>query len=92
MAITTTCKATYSLKPETAARVQELAAKWGVSKSEVIRRAVHDLDYGDGPPVKMTPLEALKKLQAQDGLTKMKAKKFNDEIRISRRASGRKRG
>lgn len=92
MAITTTCKVTYSLKPETAARVQELAMKWGVPKSEVIRRAVHDLDYSDGPPLRPTPLEALRELQSQAGLTREKARKFNEEIKMSRHASGRKRG
>jgi predicted transcriptional regulator len=87
-----TSKVTYSLKPETVDRVQELAIAWGVPKSEVIRRAVHDLDYSDGASLKLTPLEALKKLQTQAGLTKAEAKKFSDEVRISRRASGRKRG
>ncbi len=50
MAITT-CKVTYSLRPETVDRVQELATQWGVPKSEVIRRVVEqakDLPADDG--------------------------------------------
>jgi len=35
MAVTTS-KVTYSLKPETVDRVQELATAWGVPKSEVL--------------------------------------------------------
>ena len=33
-------KSTYSLDPETVRRVERLAARWKVSKSEVLRRAV----------------------------------------------------
>ena len=42
MAVTTS-KVTYSLKPETVDRVQELTTAWGVAKSDVIRRAVDKL-------------------------------------------------
>ena len=91
MAVTTS-KVTYSLKPETVDRVQELATAWGVPKSEVIRRAVHDLKDSDNVSAKLTPLQALKELQAHAGLTKAQARKLNDEVLSSRRASGRKRG
>ena len=92
MAITPACKVTYSLRPETVAQVEELAVKWGVPKSEVIRRAVHGINQGNVVVSKLTPLEALKELQNHAGLTKAKAKKFMDEVQLSRRAAGRKRG
>jgi predicted transcriptional regulator len=91
MAVTTS-KVTYSLKPETVDRVQELATAWGVPKSEVIRRAVHDLKDSENVEVKPTPLQALKELQSYAGLTKAQAKKMNEEVSSSRLASGRKRG
>lgn len=92
MAITTTCKVTYSLKPETVARVQELATKWGVPKSEVIRRVVDKLHSDSVMAGRITPLEALRKLKTHAGITKAQARKFKSEIELSRRASGQKRG
>jgi len=91
MAVTTS-KVTYSLKPETVDRVQELATAWGVPKSEVIRRAVHDLKESDNIAAKPTPLQALRELQARAGLTKAQAREINKEVVSSRRASGQKRG
>jgi hypothetical protein len=54
MAITT-CKVTYSLRPETVDRVQELALKWGVPKSEVIRRVVETADLLKSQKKVLTP-------------------------------------
>ena len=39
-------KATYSLDPETIGALERVARRWGVSKSEAIRRAIHDSDAG----------------------------------------------
>ncbi|MCE0522059.1 MAG: ribbon-helix-helix protein, CopG family [Methylacidiphilales bacterium] len=90
MAITTS-KVTYSLKPETVDRVQELATLWGVPKSEVIRRAVDQLE----PPGKeekkaCTPLEALEWFRT-NGISAEAAAKWNAEVLRERRAWGRKR-
>ena len=64
MAVTTS-KVTYSLKPETVDRVQELATAWGVPKSEVIRRAVENLN-SDSPALKQeTPLEIFERIQRE---------------------------
>ena len=90
MAITT-CKVTYSLKPETVDRVQELATLWGVPKSEVIRRAVDKVPQDLPAEEKvLTPLEALDWLQ-KNGISDEAAAKYNAEIRRERRAWGRKR-
>ena len=91
MAVTTS-KVTYSLKPETVDRVQELATTWGVPKSEVIRRAVEGVNSNKHFAVKLTPGEALRELQTRAGITKVQARKFSEEVRLSRRASGRNRG
>jgi hypothetical protein len=85
-------KVTYSLKPETVDRVEELAVKWGVPKSEVIRRAVDQVARGERFVPKLSPLQALNELQTFAGITREQAEKFNREVRSSRRASSRKRG
>ena len=94
MAVTTS-KVTYSLKPETVDRVQELATAWGVPKSEIIRRAVDKmpLKLSLETPVEKkvsTPLEALDWLQ-KNGISSAAARKYNAEIRRERRAWGRKK-
>lgn len=90
MAVTTS-KVTYSLKPETVDRVAELAAAWGVPKSEVIRRAVDELGQLGNEKKKIpTPLEALEWLQ-KNGISAKAAAKWNREILLERRAWGRKR-
>ena len=93
MAVTTS-KVTYSLKPETVDRVQELATAWGVPKSEVIRRAV-DKVSGEKPVAekKETPLEIFLRIQRiGSGISPKVAAKWCAEIHRERRASGRKRG
>jgi len=93
MAVTTS-KVTYSLKPETVDRVQELATAWGVPKSEVIRRAI-DMAAAEEPAAekKETPLEIFLRIQREgNGLSPEVAAKWCAEIRRERRAWGHKRG
>ncbi len=90
MAITT-AKVTYSLKPETVDRIQELAVQWGVPKSEVVRRAVEQVVPQAAEKKKLTPLEALAWLQ-KHGISRAAADKFNRDVRRERRAWGQKRG
>jgi predicted transcriptional regulator len=91
MAITTS-KVTYSLKPETVDRVQELSLAWGVPKSEVIRRAIDKaVAEKSKPEKKETPLEIFLRLQKSGSVTPEAETKFNADVRRWRRASGRKR-
>jgi hypothetical protein len=85
----TTAKVTYSLKPETVDRVQELSIQWGVPKSEVIRRAVEK--FSSETPVKKprTPMEAFLWLQ-KNGISAAAAKKWKAEVRRERHAWGQK--
>jgi predicted transcriptional regulator len=39
-------KRTYSLRPDTVARVRELAARYGSSQDSIVDRAVEELDRG----------------------------------------------
>jgi len=85
MAVTTS-KVTYSLKPQTVDRVQELATAWGIPKSEVIRRAVESLD-AKSIPRKETPLEIMERIQREGtGISPAAAEKFMREVRRERRA------
>jgi hypothetical protein len=90
MAITT-AKVTYSLKPETVLRIEELAVKWGVPKSEVVGRVVDKAALEEITQPQRTPLEALHWLQ-KHGISAEVARKWKAEIRRERRASGLKRG
>jgi predicted transcriptional regulator len=90
MAITTS-KVTYSLKPETVDRVQELATAWGVPKSEVIRRAIDQAKLERARKERVpTPLEALEWFRT-NGISAEAAAKWNAEVLRERRAWGRKR-
>jgi hypothetical protein len=60
----TTIKSTYSLDPKTVRALDELARRWSVSKSEVIRRAVHEAQQRPASP---SP-DAAKRLAALDAL------------------------
>ena len=91
MAITPTCKVTYSLKPETVARVQEFATQWGIPKSEVIRRIVDKARVFDLVEKRVrSPLEALDRLQ-KNGISADAAARYNREIRRERQAWRRKK-
>jgi hypothetical protein len=86
-------KVTYSVQPYTAQRIQELATKWGVPKSEVIRRAVDGASRGDAILPHLTPVQALDRLSSTPSkITAAAARQFAREVQSSRRASGRKRG
>lgn len=41
-------KGTYSLDPETVGKLERVARRWGVSKSEALRRAIHQADVSAG--------------------------------------------
>ena len=90
MAITT-AKVTYSLRPETVSRIEELSLQWGVAKSEVVRRVVAGAGTGATTEKKpKSPLEALDWLQ-KNGISKAAAAKWKAEVRRERRAWDRKK-
>jgi predicted transcriptional regulator len=83
-------KSTYSLDPETVRKVERLAARWKVSKSEVLRRAVA-VAAKEAAPADLTPLEALRKLQDRMKLTADQARAWEAESKRIRRTAFRKR-
>ena len=63
---TMTVRTTVAFDPATAARLERLAKRWGVSKSETLRRALEAAENAqpataDAPPdfTRMTPLQVL---------------------------------
>ena len=91
-------KATYSLDPETVGALERVARRWGVSKSEALRRAIHASETAPAVPVDpaVAPepgdepnprLAAFRRLQAMMNLDRASADAWVAEIRAERRAS-----
>jgi hypothetical protein len=79
----TSVKSTYALDVETVRKLDRVAARWKVSKSEVLRRAIEVVardQLGEPPP----PLQALDELQKSVKLTKQRTEKWSREVRGER--------
>ncbi len=81
----TTVKATYSLDPETVRKLEQMARRWGVSKSEALARAIRRLAAQPAPPPEA--VAALDELQDALALTRGKAVAWARDVRRERRAS-----
>jgi hypothetical protein len=85
---------TYSLKRTsmaldgwTLSALKELAKKWGVSKAEVMRRAVKQAKETANREQNLPkPIEALDWLQNGGGLTVKEAESFREEVQAERQA------
>jgi len=87
----TSVKATYSLDLETVRVLDEVSRRWGVSKSEALRRAI--LASANLPADGTNDrLAALDRAQRAAGLTLDSANAWVREIRAERRATKRPRG
>ncbi|WP_396626080.1 ribbon-helix-helix protein, CopG family [Luteitalea sp.] len=80
---TTSVRSTYSLDVETVERIEQLARRWNVSKSEVLRRAVK---MADEQSAVSDRLAALKELQESMQMTPEKEAAWVAEIRAERDA------
>lgn len=80
-------RTSMSLDSWTIQALKDLSEKWGISKAEVVRRAVRQLkqqaDHEDAAP---SPLEALDWLQQGGGLVAEEAAAFRDEVKAGRDA------
>jgi Arc/MetJ-type ribon-helix-helix transcriptional regulator len=86
-----TVRSTYALDPESVRRLERISRRWGVSKSEALRRAIRRLspdENGDGGDA----LAALTELQRSLKLTPAKAERWIRDVRRERAAftSGKK--
>jgi hypothetical protein len=85
-----TIKGTYSLDVETVRTLERLASRWGVSKSETLRRAIRlaDAHAGDAG---VSVLEALTRLQRSVSLSESQARDWAQRARAERRATSRRK-
>lgn len=88
MAITT-IKSTYSLDVESVRTLEALARRWGVSKSEVIRRSLRIAasTAGDG---ELSPLKALAELQEVVRERGVDLERWGRNLKKERRAGERR--
>ena len=87
---TTTVKSTYALDVATVRALDEIAASWGVSKSEALRRAIGAARRGTavGTP---GALEALGALQRSLELEAPAAERWAGKVRAVRRSASARR-
>jgi hypothetical protein len=83
-----TIRSTFSLDRETVAALDQLAARWGVSKSEAFRRIVHAAARVEEVDAAGDALTALDELQERLKLTEEQAQAWIREIRAERGAAG----
>jgi hypothetical protein len=83
---TTTIRSTYALDVETVRTLERLAARWQVSKSEALRRAIRAA-AGEQPATARNALDALDRLQQSLNLTPARARAWARQARDERRAS-----
>jgi hypothetical protein len=80
-------RTSMALDSGTLLTLKELAKLWGISKSEVMRRAVKRLkEDADRQAAQPSPLEALNWLQDGGGLTVKEAAAFREEVKAERQA------
>lgn len=80
-----TIRSTYALDPQTVRTLEQIARRWGVSKSEALRRAIRGAagkTTGEQPDA----LEALSQLQQSLGLSRAAGRLWQQQARSARRA------
>jgi predicted transcriptional regulator len=85
----TTIKSTYSLDVETVKKLEELARRWNVSKSEAMRRAIRAATKL-APPGAEDAIRALDELQQSLDMRTDLAQKWEETARDERRASSKR--
>lgn len=83
-------KSTYSLDVDTIRTLEAVARRWGVSKSEALRRAIHAA-AGEATVGSADPTKALDQLQASLELTAGRARTWAARAHAERRASSARR-
>jgi hypothetical protein len=78
-------KATYTLDAETVRLLERMSRRWGVSKSEALRRAIRTSAAGDGTETDPR-LAALDRLQRAADLSASTAAAWARNVRAERRA------
>jgi hypothetical protein len=82
-------KTTYTVDAETKRVLDELAARWEVSRSEALRRAIRQAAGAAGVGDRLAALEVL---QQQVVMTSSRARRWEQAVRAERRASTSAKG
>lgn len=83
----TLTRTSMALDSTTLRVLKELAKLWGVSKAEVMRRAVKQAKMeADRQQHQLKPKDALDWLQGGGGLSAKEAEAFREEVRAERKA------
>ena len=80
-------RSTFALDEPTAHGLTQLARKWGVSKSEALRRAVARAQEQPGPGGAMTPQDALQALKQKPLISRAEGKSWRAANAQARRES-----
>jgi Arc/MetJ-type ribon-helix-helix transcriptional regulator len=88
---TPTVKTTYSLDLETVRAIEELARRWNVSRSEVLRRAIRASASKARPSGPRDAVRALDRLQDGLQLKAADAARWARDSRTERHAASRRR-
>ncbi len=86
---TQTIKTTYALDVETVRTLERIARRWGVSRSEALRRAIRVAARDAGPA--SDAIGARDALQRSLGLSATVTRAWASRVRAERRASARRR-
>ena len=88
---TQTIKTTYSLDVETVRKLEAMAHRWNVSKSEALRRAIRAAAQQGLANEGRDALKALDRLQSSLNLGAEAAEQWKKAARAERQASSRRR-
>ncbi len=88
---THTVKTTYSLDVETVRKLEAMARRWNVSKSEALRRAIRAAARQGLPNEGRDALKALDSLQRSLNLGAEAADQWKKSARAERQASSKRR-
>ncbi|MGH7812700.1 MAG: ribbon-helix-helix protein, CopG family [Candidatus Binataceae bacterium] len=86
----TSIKSTYALDVDTVRKLDRMAARWRVSKSEVLRRAI-DLAANEPEARELTPVQSLEVLQKSLELSANDAENWAREARRERKSGSLRR-
>lgn len=87
---TTTIKTTYSLDVETVRKLEELARRWQVSKSEALRRAIRAASQMSSPGGEEAA-KALDQIQDSLRLKDSEVRQWERTTRLERQSSSKRR-
>jgi predicted DNA-binding protein len=79
-----TIRSTFALDPETVGNLDRLATKWGVSKSETLRRVVEAAALAEDVDTSADAVAALRELQERFALTPEKTEAWLRQVREMR--------